>query len=145
MKRLLMVLALAATGCTTSEGTGAVRVPFVPPGQIIDATHFHRRNAGEIEVFILCQASEGLLTFYLDRQPVAKLSGGEAIRLYLSPGRHRFGVIPSSQVVLYSLWEMNADVARKGPRFYRIFPSGGRNSGWGASFEIAPLKNTQAQ
>jgi hypothetical protein len=145
MKRLLIVLALAATSYPTSGGAAKVRYPFISPLQIIDATHFQRRNAGEIEVFILSQASGGLLTFYLNGQPVAKLSGGEAIRLYLSPARYRFGVIPYSHVVLFSLWEMNADVTRNAPRFYRIFNSGGRNSGWGAAFEIAPLKNAQSQ
>jgi hypothetical protein len=145
MKRLLIALVLAATVYPASGGAGKVRYPFVSPLQIIDATYFQRHNAGEIEVFVLSQASGGLLTFYLNGQPVAKLSGGEAIRLYLSPGRCRFGVIPSSHVVLSSLWEMNADVARNAPRFYRIFPSGGRNSGWGAAFEIAPLKNAEAQ
>lgn len=145
MKRLLIALVLAATVYPASGGAGEVRYPFVSSSQIIDATHFRRCNAAEIEVFILNQASEGLLIFYLNRQPVAKLNGGEAIRLYLSPGRCRFGVIPSSHVVLSSLWEMNAEVARNTPRLYRIFRSGGHNSGWGASFEIAPLENAEAQ
>src|SRR5205085_12688221 len=116
-----------------------------PPDRIIDAAHFHRRKVGEIEVIILTQESAGLLTFYLDGQPVAKVIQGEAIRIYLSPGRYRFGIIPSSHVVLSSLWEMNADVAKNAPQFYRIFNSGGRNSGWGASFEIAPYNNAQLQ
>ena len=140
-----MILALAATGCTASEGADAVRFSFVPPDRIIDGTHFYRRNAGEIEVFVLSEAAEGLLTFYLKGQPVAKLNGGEVIRLYLSPGHYRFGVLPATHVVLSPLWEMNADVARNAPRIYRIFRSGGRNSGWGASFEIAAITNAEAQ
>jgi hypothetical protein len=120
-----------------------VRVSSIPPLQIIDATHFHRRNAGEIEVVILRQAFRGLLTFYLNGQPVAKLGQSEAIRLYLSPARYRFGVIPSSHFVLSSLWEMNADVTRDTPQFYRIFQSSGfTSSGGNAVFEISPLKST---
>lgn len=140
-----MVLALVATGSSTGKGADAEPFSFVPPSQIIDTTHFHRRNAGEIEVIVLGRAPGGLLVFYLNGHPVAKLTGGEVIRLYLSPGRYRFGVIPSSHVVLSPLWEMNAEVPRNGPRFYQIFPSGGHNSGWGASFEIAPLKNVEVQ
>jgi hypothetical protein len=140
MKRLLIVVVFAVTGCTTSERTVEVRVSSIPPLQIIDATHFHRRNAGEIEVVILRQAGGGLLIFYLNGQPVAKLDRGEAIRLYLSPARYRFGVIPSSHAVLSSLWEMNADVTRDTPQFYRIFQSSGfTSSGGNAVFEISPL------
>jgi hypothetical protein len=146
MKRLLIALVLAATVHPANGGAGKVRYPFVSPLQIIDATHFQRRNAAEIEVFILSRTSGGLLTFYLNGQPVAKLSGGEAIRLYLSPGRYRFGVIPFSHVVLSSMWEMNADVKRNAPRFYRIFQSSGfTSSGGNAVYEIAPLKNAEAQ
>ena len=140
MKRLLIALALAASIHPGSAGAGKAKFLFVPPSQIIDARHFERHNAGEVEIFILNGASGGLLNFCLNGQPLAKLSGGEAIPLYLSPGRYRFGVIPSSHIVLYSLWEMNADVGRNAPRFYQIFNSGGRNSGWGASFEITPVK-----
>jgi hypothetical protein len=145
MKWLLMVLALIATGSLANAAPGTIQVPLVPSERIIDATHFYRRTATEIEVAILAQESAGLLTFYLDGQPVAKVSQGEAIRLYLSPGRHRFGIIRSSHVVLSSLWETDADVARNAPQFYRIFHSGGRNSGWGASFEIAPVRNAQSK
>src|SRR5436190_18329600 len=98
MKRSLILLALIATGSFTNGAPGTVQVALVPPDRIIDAAHFHRRKVGEIEVIILTQESAGLLTFYLDGQPVAKVIQGEAIRIYLSPGRYRFGIIPSSHV-----------------------------------------------
>lgn len=145
MKWLLIALALAASSYPIS-GAPTARYSHIAPLQIIDATYSQRHNAGEIEVFILSQTSGGLLIFYLNGQPVAKLEGGEFIRLYLSPARYRFGVIPYSHVVLSSMWEMKADVSRNSPRYYRIFQSSGfTSSGGNAVYEIAPLKNAQSQ
>jgi len=69
-------------------------VPLVPPKQIVDATHLQRRSADDIEVVVLSQSGgSSLMTFQLNRRPIAKLRQGEAILLYLSPARYRFGVI----------------------------------------------------
>src|SRR5438128_2536999 len=103
MSRLLIVLALAAAGYVSRERAVAGLASFVPSGRIIDATHLHRRSADEIEIIIVREASGGgLLIFHLNRQPIAKLDAGEMIRLYLSPGRYRFGVMPESHVALYA-------------------------------------------
>jgi hypothetical protein len=140
MKTLLFVVALAVSGFTTSQSTPIViRASAVPAARIIDGTHLHRRSNDEIEIVVVRQArAGGLLTFLLDRQPTAKLDHDEAIRLYLSPGRHRFGVVPSYYFGHSSSWEMTADVSRNKPQAYRIFQSSGfTSSGGTAVYEIS--------
>ena len=78
------------------------------------------------------------MTFQLDRKPLARLHRGEAIRLYLRPGRYRFGVVPMFNAILPSTSEVNADVRGPGPQFYRIFMSAGfTSSGGNAVYDIA--------
>jgi hypothetical protein len=106
----------------------------------MDATHFHRRSGDEIEVIIVQQAQD-LMTFFLNRQPIAKLGQGEAMRLYLSPGRYRFGAILVVNWVLSPLAEMNANVTPDTRQLYRIFQSSGfTSSGGNAVFEISQVK-----
>jgi len=137
----LLVFALVVAGCANGERSGGVRVPLVPPKQIVDATHLQRRSADDIEVVVLSQSGgSSLMTFQLNRRPIARVRQGEAILLYLSPARYRFGIIPYSHAALYSLSEITVDLTQNAPQIYRIFQSSGfTSSGGNAVFEIAPV------
>jgi hypothetical protein len=140
MTRLFLLFGLALTGCTTSQtGPTVIRASLVSPAQIIDRTHLQRRTNDEIEVDVVQQTrGAGLLTFFLNGQPIAKLDYGEMLRLYLSPGRYRFGVAPSHYFGGTGFWQMNADVTRNTHQIYRIFQSAGfTSSGGNAVYEIA--------
>ncbi|MEO5720399.1 MAG: hypothetical protein ABIR71_02885 [Chthoniobacterales bacterium] len=139
--RLLLVVVLALSRVAASsaaEKAPGRTVPLVAPSQIIDATHLNRRNPGEVEVVILNLATGKEMTFQVERKPVAKIRSGHAFRFFLTPGRYRFGIIPTHQVPLTPYWEMRADVKGAATQLYRIFQSSGfTSSGGNASYEIA--------
>lgn len=140
MKRLFIILGLAVSSCTTSQGPSIViRASSVSAAQIIDATHLHRHTVDEIEVVVVQQVrGEGLLTFHLNGQPMAKLAPDEMIRFYLSPGRYRFGIAPSYNFGRSGFWEMNTDVSQNTKQVYRVFQSAGfTSSGGNAVYEIS--------
>ena len=144
MKRLFIYVALVVISCPASKSAPAIiRAVPVPAAQIIDASHFERHSKDEIETVIVHQTrGAGLLTFYLNGQPVAKLGRGEGVRLYLSPGRYRFGVASSHYSGGTGFWQTNADVSRNTPQIYRIFQSAGfTSSGGNAVYEISRFKS----
>lgn len=144
MKRVVAYLALTVISCPASQSAPTVnRIAAVPAAQIIDASHFQRRSKDEIETVIVHQTrGAGLLTFYLNGHPIAKLGRGEGIRLYLSPGRYRFGVASSHYSGGTGLWQTNADISRNTPQIYRIFKSAGfTSSGGNAVYEISRFKS----
>jgi hypothetical protein len=114
--------------------------------QILDPTQLQRHSNREVEVIIVQQVrGSGLLSFYLDGRPVAKLDYADWVRLYLEPRRYRFGVAPSPNFGRAVFWQMTAEISPKRPRFYKIFQSAGfTSSGGNAVYEISqvdfPLK-----
>lgn len=141
MRCFLILLALASAASAYGKDSAAVRLPAVPPDRIIDPSHSERRSREDIEVLIFNQHGVGLMTFQLNRKPVAKLRRREAIRLYLRPARYRFGVVPVFNATLPSTSEINAEVGGEGPQLYRIFKSAGfTSSGGNALYEIALVK-----
>jgi hypothetical protein len=114
--------------------------------QILDPTHLQRHSNRDVEVIIVQQVrSSGLLSFYLDGQPVAKLGYADWVRLYLEPRRCRFGVAPSPNFGRATFWQMTAEISPKSSRVYKIFQSAGfTSSGGNAVYEITqvdfPLK-----
>jgi hypothetical protein len=144
MKRLFIYLVLAVITCPAGKSAPTIiRAARVPTAQIIDASHFQRRSKDEIETVIVHQTrGAGLLTFYLNGQPIAKLGRGEGIRLYLSPGRYRFGVASSHYSGGTGFWQTNADISRNTHQIYRIFQSAGfTSSGGNAVYEISRFKS----
>lgn len=140
MKRLSILLTLLLTiGSASAKKPPVIRVSLIPETQVIDATHLRRNAKDEIEVLVMHRGRHAaLLTFHLNGQATAKVGYAECIRLYLAPGRYRFGVTPSHNFGRASFWEMNADVSRNTRQVYRIFQSAGfSSSGGNAVFEIA--------
>lgn len=111
----------------------------IPSAQVIDATHLHRHAKDELEVVIVQQVRDaGLLTFHLNGRAIAKLEYADWVRLYLPPGRYRFGVTPSSNFGRGSSLESSAEVTAKTRQVYRIFQSAGfTSSGGNAVYEIS--------
>jgi hypothetical protein len=142
MKRLCVLLVLFGTICDApARRRLEIRASPVPSAQVIDATHLRRHSKGDIEVVIVQQARPGLLTFHLDGRAIAKLDYAEWIRLYLSPGRYRFGVVPSYSFGRGSSPEMKADVRANSRQTYRIFQSAGfTSSGGNAVYEVARIE-----
>lgn len=140
---LLRILFLATTLSSSSPTTEAktIRVSLVPETQVVDPTHFSRQSKEEIEVVVVQAArGTGLLTFYLNGRPIAKIAPGEAILLYLAPRRYRFGLMPSNHFGGAIWWETNAEVSRDISQVYRIFQSAGfTSSGGNAVYEIAQV------
>jgi hypothetical protein len=140
MKRLSILLALVVTVSTTSARRPLeIRKSPVSATQVIDATHLRRHSKEEIEVVVVQQAhGTGMLDFNLDGRAIVKLAYGDWTILYLSPGRYRFGVVPSNNFGRATSWEMNADVSQNNRQLYRIFQSAGfTSSGGNAVYEIA--------
>lgn len=140
MKLLSILLALAVTICSASARRPLeIRESPVSAAQVIDATHLRRHSNDELEVVVVQQVrGSGLLTFHLNGRAVAKLAYADWICLYLSPGRYRFGVVPSYNFGRANFWEMNADVSRNTQQVYRIFQSAGfTSSGGNAVYEIS--------
>lgn len=139
MKRVTVLLTLILTIGTPNAKPVEIRASLVPDSQVIDAAHFRRKTKGEIEVVVVQRArGAGLLTFHLNGRPTAKLGHAEAVRLYLAPGRYRFGVSPSYPYGGTGFWQMNADVSETTPQVYRIFKSAGfTSSGGNAVYEIS--------
>ena len=98
-----------------------------------------RHSNREIEVIVVQQArGGGLLTFHLNGEAVAKLAYADWVRLYLPPGRYRFGVAPSVNFGRATFWQTNAEVSPETRQLYRIFQSAGfTSSGGNAVYEIA--------
>jgi hypothetical protein len=111
----------------------------IPSSQLIDATHLRRQTRDELEVVIVHQArGAGLLTFLLNGRAIAKLGYADWVRLYLSPGRYRFGAIPSFNFGRGISVEAAAEVTAKTRQLYRIFQSAGfTSSGGKAVYEIS--------
>jgi hypothetical protein len=111
----------------------------VSAAHAIDATHLRRHSKSEVEVVIAQQArGAGLLTFHLNGHPVAKLEYADWVRLYLLPGRYRFGIAPSPNFGRALFWQMKAEISSKTPHLYRIFQSAGfTSSGGNAVYEIS--------
>lgn len=139
MKRLFILLVLCGTICDAPAGRRfEIHGWPVPSTQIVDATHLRRNSKDEVEVVIVQQARRGLLTLHLNSRAVAKLEYAEFIRLYLPPGRYRFGVAPSYPFGRGSSPAMKADVRGNTRQVYRIFQSAGfTSSGGNAVYEIA--------
>jgi hypothetical protein len=111
----------------------------VSAAQVVDATLLRRHSKNEIEVVVVQQVpGSGLLTFHLNGRAVAKLAYADWTRLYLSPGRYRFGIVPSYNFGRSNFWEMTTDVSRNSRQVYRIFQSAGfTSSGGNAFYEIS--------
>ena len=134
---LLALLAMIASA--NAKRRLEMRASAIPDTQVIDATHLRRTGQEQVEVVIVQQAKgSGLLLFHLNGRATAKLAYGEWMRLYLQPGRYRFGVLPSPNFGRATFWEMSADVSGKATQVYRIFQSAGFTSrGGNAVYEIA--------
>lgn len=140
MKRLSVVLLLALTIGKASAGRHLEILPSpVASTQVINATNLRRHSKDEIEVVIAQQVrGSGQLTLNLNGQAVAKLGYADWVRLYLSPGRYRFGIVPSYSFGRGISPEMTADVSLNTRQLYRIFKSAGfTSSGGNAVYEIA--------
>jgi hypothetical protein len=140
MKLLGILLALAVSICSASAGRPLeIRGSPVSAAQVIDATHLQRHSKSEIEVVVVQQVrGSGLLTFHLNGRAIVKLAYADWTCLYLSPGRYRFGVVPSYNFGRSAFREMSADVSRNGQQVYRIFQSAGfTSSGGNAVYEIS--------
>lgn len=142
MKRLCVLLVLFGAICDAPASRRfQIHASPVPSTQVIDATHLRRHSKDEIEVVIVQQARPGLLTFHLNGRAVAKLDYADWVRLYLSPGRYRFGIVPSYSFGRGSSPEMKADVRANTRQIYRIFQSAGfTSSGGNAVYEIARIE-----
>jgi len=142
MRHLLLFLALVTTGVAVGAEAPGRRVPTIPAKQIIDASPLQRSSAEQVLIGVFAQAGGGLFTFYLDRKPIAQLGRSQGILLYLGPGTHRFGVIPSSRTVLHTVWETKVEITKQSAgEVYRIFQSSGfTSSGGNAVFEIDLMK-----
>jgi hypothetical protein len=143
---LILLLALAITGSAFARDPGAARFRTVPPERISDPSYSERRTPGDVEVVIVNLGRGGLMTFELDRKPVARLYRREALRLYLRPGRYRFGVVPVLYAILPSTSEIFADVRAERRQVYRIFQSAGfTSSGGNAVYDIALAEERRRQ
>ena len=142
MRRLFILFVLCGTICDAPAGRRfEIHGRPVPSTQVVDTTHLRRHSKVEVEVVIVQQARPGLLTLHLDSRAVAKLDYAEFIRLYLPPGRYRFGVAPSYSFGRGSSPEMKADVRGNRRQIYRIFQSSGfTSSGGNAVYEIARIE-----
>ena len=140
MKRLTFLLTLVLTiGSVRAAKSVEIRASLVPDSQVIDAAHLRRKVKNEVEVVVVQRArGAGLLTFHLNGGPTAKLGYGEGLRLYLAPGRYRFGVAPSHYYGGTGFWQMNVDISARTHQVYRIFKSAGfTSSGGNAVYEIS--------
>jgi hypothetical protein len=131
---------LAVTICSANARRPLeIQASSVSAAQVVDATHLRRHSNNEIEVVVVQQVpGSGLLTFHLNGRAVVKLAHADWTRLYLSPGRYRFGVVPSYNFGRSNFWEMTAEVSRNSQQVYRIFQSAGfTSSGGNAVYEIS--------
>ena len=107
---------------------------------MVDVRRLVRSDPKEREVVII-NSGAGMLMFHLDRRPVASVARREALRLYLLPGRYRFGVRPTSHALTPAMFEINAEVSDDDRQLYRVFQSSGfTSSGGNAALDIAPVK-----
>ncbi len=145
MQRLLVILALTAVGVSSVHAQEGRKFTAIPADQVIDDSVVRRHSSAEVEISVLQAACGELLTFCLNGRAVAKLAGSQMVPLYLTPGRYRFGVVPSYNFGRgQGLQQMNADITREPRQFYRIFQSGGfTSSGGNAVYEVSSLKNAQ--
>ena len=136
---MLLLTLVLTIGSASAKKPLEARVPLVPDAQVIDAAHLRRNAKDEIEVVVVQRArGAGLLTFHLNGRPTAKLGYGEGLRLYLAPGRYRFGVAPSHYYGGTGFWQTNVDVSANTRQVYRIFKSAGfTSSGGNAVYEIS--------
>lgn len=136
-----LFVAVGVTGCAGGPGGKVLNLGSVPDAQIIDGQYFSRHSTDETEVLVASNAGGGLVTFCIQGNAVAKLDQGQAIRIYLRPGRYRFGVVPS-WFVRGSYWETNAEITAAAQQDYLIFQSSGfTSSGGSAVFEISRVEN----
>ena len=149
MRIQLLATAIILAGCLSGHAAPPGKVALVPPKRVSDATHFERRSAEEVEVVIAqlwpvmgARARQNrLLAFQLNRKPVATFFAGEAVRLYLRPGRYRLGVIPTSNPHLHRVTEIEIQVTKGTRMLYRVFQSAGFTSGFGeAVFEFERVR-----
>jgi hypothetical protein len=143
-RRQLPAYLAAIAACLPLHAAPTMKFAPVPAGRILDPTHFERRSPEQAEVLIFrpgrLRTGGDLLSFHLNRKPIATFQAGEALRLFLEPGSHRFGVLPTSNPGLYRIAEIIAEV-KKVPvderQIYRVFQSSGfTSSGGNAVFEI---------
>ena len=128
MQRLTIATALLAAACASATGeTGGPR--HIPRDQILDARHFTRHSSDEVEVIVVrTRLNVGFLTVWLDGKAIAKIAEGQAMRLFLLPGQHRFGVVPSVRWGRANYREMKAEITRESRQVYAIFQTAGFTS-----------------
>jgi hypothetical protein len=123
MKNLLLLALLIMTGCATTT-TPSAEVRLISDSQIIAPSYFQRSNAKQIEVLI--KRDQGLIgsgtgvIFSIEGKPVARLGAGQGARIYLNPGRYLFGVLPTVNLGLSSIVEIEAEVNNSVRQVYRI-------------------------
>ena len=140
MRSVAALIGFVALISVTSGASETFRVPLVPESRVADVRRLVRGNPKEREVVILNSDAQ-MLVFHLDRRPVASVARGEALRLYLLPGRYRFGVRPTSHALTPTMTEINAEISKDERQLYRIFQSSGfTSSGGNAALDIAPMK-----
>ncbi|MBA3353816.1 MAG: hypothetical protein H0U23_15590 [Blastocatellia bacterium] len=130
MKHLfVLAAAILISGCATSPTPTASARP-VPAGRILAPEYFQSRSAQDVEVLVKRDSGlTGIANFTLlkvDGNPVAKLAAGEIARLYLPPGRHLLGAVPTVDPLrANSIIETEAHVSKDSPQLYRIYTAGG--------------------